>query len=142
MTPRLPHADQQMRDGFTLMEVIVAAGIIGALFLVTIPLLSQIRVVRQEAERRMIAGEETANVMEAAAALARGGELNREALERLGLSPAAERLPERSLEVELADADPPLTGQRVTIRVAWTSDAGRPGDPVTLTAWFPSKGGE
>lgn len=124
------------------MEVIVAAGVIGTLFLVTIPLLSQIRTVRQEAERRMIAGEETANIMEAVAALAGDGELNRDALEGLTLSPAAERLPDAALELELATAEAPLSGQRVTVRVSWTSDAGDPATPATLTAWFPTEGGE
>ena len=131
-----------VRGGFTLMEVIVAAGLVGALFVVTIPLLSQVRVVRQEAERRMIAGEETANAMEAVAALAQRGGLSREALEGVMLTPAARRLPEASLDVELADADPPFDGQRVTVSVSWTADTGRRGDPVRLTAWFPSKGGE
>jgi len=142
MTHRLQHAGLRVRRGFTLMEVIVAAGVIGALFLVTIPLLSQIRTVRQEAERRMIAGEETANLMEAVAALARQGPLTDAALDGLTLSSAAERLPDASLEVERAPAEAPFSAQRVTVRVAWTSETGRPADPIALTAWFPTEAGE
>jgi type II secretory pathway pseudopilin PulG len=124
------------------MEVIVAAGLVGTLFVVTIPLLSQLRTVRQEAARRMIAGEETANAMEAVAALVQRGELRRETLDSLLLTPAAERLPEALLSVELANADPPLDGQRVTVSVSWTTETGRSADPMVLTAWFPARGGE
>lgn len=120
----------------------MAAGIIGALFAVTIPLLSHVRVVRQEAERRMIAGEESANVMEAVAALARRASLTPQALEPLTLSPDARRLPEGAIQIDLAEAAAPFLGQRVTVRVSWTNDVGEPAGPMVLTAWFPQQGGE
>jgi hypothetical protein len=123
------------------MEVLTAAGIIGGLFAATIPLLSHVRVVRQEAERRMIAGEESANAMEAVAAIARRGALTAEALERLTLSVDARRLPDGALDVDLAEAAAPFSGQQVTVRVSWTNDVGEPADPMVLTAWFPRPGG-
>lgn len=139
---RLRDSGYRRRGGFTLMEVLVAAAVIGSLFLVTIPLLSRIRAVRQEAERRMLAGQETANLMEAVAALAQQGELTREALDGLMLSSAAERLPDAAVDVEMAPAEAPFFGRQITVTVTWTSDAGPPAVATSLTAWFPEAGGE
>lgn len=141
MQPARQH-DKPDRSGFTLMEVIVAAGLVGALFLMAIPLLGHVRLVRQEAERRMIAGEEAANALESVAALAQRGALDQEALGRLELSPSAARLPDAALEVELGDVAPPFAGQQVTVRVSWMPETGIPAPPAILTAWFVVEGGE
>jgi type II secretory pathway pseudopilin PulG len=142
MNQRTRQSERRDRGGFTLMEVLTAAGIIGGLFAVTIPLLGHVRIVRQEAERRMIAGEESANIMEAVAVLARSGALTPQVFEQLTLSPAAGRLPDGSLAVELSEAAAPFSGQQVTVRISWTNDVGDPANPIVLTAWFPQPEGE
>lgn len=126
--------------GFTLMEVIVASGILSVLFASAIPLLSHVRTVRQEADRRMIAIEEAANLMESVAALALAGDLSSESVNELKLSPASRRLPTAESVIALEESESPFPGQRVTVTVSWRNDADEQAAPVEITAWFPPRG--
>lgn len=125
------------RGGFTLTEVIAAAGIISVLFLVAIPLLSQVQTVRGEAARQFLAQQEAENAMERLAALATRGELTPQSAAAVTLSPLAATLPDASLAVRLDASSGELAGQQVRVVVRWTTDAAPRQRSATLTAWFP-----
>lgn len=125
------------RSGFTLVELSAAAGLLGTVFLVTLPLLKHVRTSRDASHQQFIAQQEAANIME-----------------RLAIDPSSEAIDE-SLSVSpeatthLPDADVSVTRQstenglqRVTVTLSWTNEADEPAVPVTLTAWFPVKGAQ
>ncbi|MEZ6146513.1 MAG: prepilin-type N-terminal cleavage/methylation domain-containing protein [Planctomycetaceae bacterium] len=60
------------RYGFTMLELTVAASLLGMVFVVTLPLLKHVRVSRDAAQQRFVAQQEVANLMEQIAAPALG----------------------------------------------------------------------
>lgn len=115
-----------------MMELTVAATLLGTVFVVTLPLLKHVRISRDAAQQQFIAQQEAANLMEQLAA----GHASEEAGDSITLSSEAASL--------LTDADFTITReptasnlQRVTVVVSWTNDAGERPRPATLTAWFP-----
>ena len=123
------------------MEAIVASSIVAVVFLVTIPLLAHVRTIRSEADRRGVAWQEAANVMEQVALLARQGSVHPRATAQLTLSTASDTLPGAELHISI-DPDPgPLPKSRVTVTVLWQTDLGEHAVPVTLVGWFPQEEG-
>ncbi len=121
------------RGGFTMLELTVAATLLGTVFVVTLPLLKHVRVSRDAAQQQFIAQQEAANLMEQ---LAVNGSSDA-ADDAITISPEAAS--------HLHDADVTITRepehinlQRVTVAVSWTNDSGERPVPVKLTAWFPT----
>ncbi len=117
-----------------MLELTVAATLLGTIFVVTLPLLKHVRTSRTAAEQQFIAQQEAANLME-----------------RLAIDPLLEAndatatiSPEAASH--LLNADVTVTRQptnngldQVTVAVSWTNEAGEQPTPVTLMAWFPAE---
>ncbi|MCA9075145.1 MAG: hypothetical protein KDA93_08935 [Planctomycetaceae bacterium] len=122
------------RSGFTLVELAAAAGLLGTVLLVTIPIVKHVRTSRDAAGQQFLAQQETANIME-----------------RLAIDPSANKTDETiniSPEVAnlLPDAEVTITRQlgedglqQITVLLSWANEAGERSLPVTLTAWFPAQ---
>lgn len=116
---RTPH---RPRVGFTLTEILVALGILGAVSLVMTEIAGSIHSARRRNAAREAAIEAAANVLEAAR-VCPWEELSPAWGNRQTLSPSlAERLPEGRLEVHVEpEAGRPRT-RRVSIEIRWLRD--------------------
>jgi len=123
------------RKGVTILEVTVAAVLLGTLMMVCLHLLSAATAQRRALDQRQAAIIELSNEMERLSALP-WAELTR-------LKPADERispwaqaiLPEAKLTVELAAPTNDPDARRITASLRWQDPNGRFLPPVTLTAW-------
>ena len=123
------------RKGVTILEVTVAAVLLGTLMMVCLHLLSAASAQRRALDQRQAAIIELSNEMERLSALP-WTELTR-------LKPADERispwaqaiLPEAKLTVELAAPAGDPAARRITASLRWQDPNGRFLPPVTLTAW-------
>jgi type II secretory pathway pseudopilin PulG len=121
-----------------MVELTVAAGLLGMVFLAAIPLLGRVRETREDAQQRFLAVQEAANAMEQLALDAADGAVPNAAGKGLAVSAEArDLLPEVTVEATSREEADDVGSVRVTVTVAWTNDAGEPADPVTLDAWLP-----
>lgn len=123
------------RRGFSLMEIIVAAGLLGVIMLVTVPSLRWVSAGRRDAAQRQLAAQELANVMERLLARELSA-LTPEAIAAEELSAEAKaRLPGGELRVTVTVADDSPPAKRVTAELRWRDSTGQTMAPIRLTAW-------
>ncbi|MGH7202422.1 MAG: type II secretion system protein [Planctomycetaceae bacterium] len=121
-----------LRRGFTLVELIVAAILLGTLMLITVPTLKWASDQRRDAQKRQEAVEEAANLMERLTARP-WDELTNENLQDVTLAEELRpQFPGAELEVAVQEAD---DAKRIRILLHYADHAGRPTAPVRLTAW-------
>lgn len=121
-----------------MIELTVAAGVLGTVFLVTIPLLSRVRDTREQSQRRFIAQQEAANVLERLAARLADRPADDAVRESAAASPEARSLlPDVEIQVTPSDQADDAGLVRVTVAVSWLDDVGQQAAPVTLDAWLP-----
>ncbi len=123
------------RRGVMLVEVVAASGIVAAVLVLCLQLLSAAAAQRRTADQRQCALLELGNVMEQVAARP-WAELTTAAFAKKKLSPSAERqLPAAELKIEiLASADEP-NAKRIAVAVRWQDRSGQLLAPATLTTW-------
>ena len=135
MTNQFNHPRSASRPGFTLIELAAAAGLLGTVFLVTLPLIKRVRTSREASHQQLIAQQEAANIMERVAINPTSETLE----EGVEISPeAASSLSDASVTITRQPAEDGL--QQVTITLSWVDETGEPVLPVQLTAWFPAQG--
>jgi len=124
----------QSRDGFTLVELMIAGLLLGAVMLVTIPTMHRIAWEHRAAVKRQIAVEEVSNLMERFTART-WNQIDNDAAKRVTISDSTRR--------QLADATPTVSvhsgpepdSKRITMTLTWTGRFARVNAPVRLTAW-------
>ncbi|MBI5760767.1 MAG: prepilin-type N-terminal cleavage/methylation domain-containing protein [Planctomycetales bacterium] len=123
------------RRGFSMMEIIVAAGLLGVVVLVTVPSLRWVSAGRRDAAQRQLASQELANVMERL--LAReSSALTPEGVATEELSAEAKaHLPGGALKVAVTVTDDSPPSKRVTAELRWNDATGQSMVPIRLTAW-------
>jgi type II secretory pathway pseudopilin PulG len=121
-----------------MVELTVAAGLLGMVFLAAIPLLGRVRETREDAQQRFLALQEASNAMEQLALDVADGAVPDDAGKALSVSAEArDLLPDVSLEATSREEPDDAGCVRVTVTVSWANDAGEPAVPVTLDAWLP-----
>lgn len=135
MNSRERMAGRDHRRGFSLMEIIAAAGLLSVIMLVTVPSLRWVAAGRRDAAQRQLASQELANVMERV--LAReSSALTPEAVATEELSAEAKaRLPGGELKVTVTATDDSPPAKRVTAELRWNDATGQSMAPMRLTAW-------
>lgn len=135
-----------MRDsprGVVLLEVVVAFGLLAVLITVCLKMMVSTAVGRRAVERRAVALQEAANIIERIAAMP-WDQVTPERLADVELSPQVrEILPGAAVELKVeasADAGPP--GKRVGLEITWTNAAGDSDAPVRLSYWAYAAGKE
>lgn len=132
------------RRGFTLIEMIAAAAILGAVMAVAYQAVVAAAGQQRALVRRQTALREAANAVERLAALPWQG-LTPQAAGALVLSPEARAsLPDGEIHAEVTpDPDEPAA-RRIRVEVRWPDAAGRWEAPVRLAAWrfAPASGGK
>ena len=123
------------RRGFSMMEIIVAAGLLGVVVLVTVPSLRWVSAGRLAAAQRQLASQELANVMERLLTREPSA-LTPEAVATEELSAEAKaRLPGGELRVTVTATDDSPPARRVTAELRWNDATGQSMVPIRLTAW-------
>lgn len=126
------------RSGFTMLELTVAASVLGMVFLVTIPLLTKVRDTREEAQRRFVAQLEAANTLERLSLRVADGTLDEAMSQNTSISSeAASVLPEGEIDITPAEQVDDVGNLQITVAVSWLDNAGQRVSPVSLDAWFP-----
>jgi hypothetical protein len=122
------------RRGVILIEVIVACGLAAVLLTICVQVLTLMAVERRAVERRVIALQEAANLIEQASAIP-FAQLTRENLNTLFVDPAlATLLPDAKVSFSVDDEQEPLA-KRVTMELSWLGAGRRRESPVRLTTW-------
>jgi type II secretory pathway pseudopilin PulG len=129
------------RRGVSLIELTVAALLLGTVFAALGPVLHGIRQQREQARQRQVAVLELANQAERLA-LRSWEELTPERLQQIELSETARQtLRQASLRVALAEEAEPLA-RRITLELSWSDPAGRAVAPLRVVVWrYPREGG-
>ncbi|MGQ0635709.1 MAG: type IV pilus modification PilV family protein [Planctomycetaceae bacterium] len=127
------------RAGFTLVELTIAALLLGAIFVSVIPVLGLITRDRREAERRQLALIAAENLLDRLAALPYS-DLTVERVARYRLpETVAGQLPEAALRCDVSADDDSQSAKRISVELRWQKGASATSPPMRLTAWvFPS----
>ncbi|HEX3599196.1 MAG TPA: prepilin-type N-terminal cleavage/methylation domain-containing protein [Lacipirellulaceae bacterium] len=131
------------RTGFTLVELVVAASLMGALLATSVQMLRVLSNHQRSATRRAIALEAVQAVAERVSNSA-WDQLTPENMKQATLpAPIEHRLPGAKVAVGVTDESAPMTSKRVTVEVTWPDMYGEPGPPARLTTWvFPDSSSE
>ncbi|MHC5538961.1 type II secretion system protein [Singulisphaera rosea] len=122
------------RRAFTLIEITVISAMLVAAMATTLQVVSWVAIQRRATDRRQLAIQEVANLMERLAARP-WNRLNAEGDQALALSDSARSgLPGARLEVDV-DVLASEGAKRIRMRLSWRNRAGTMEAPVRLTAW-------
>ncbi len=128
-----PHTRTDARGGFTVLEVIVAAGMLMLLLAVSAQALIQVRRFQKKTDERVAATEALENALEEIASKP-WDEINDQAIGSLKLpAEMIERWPEMKLSGSVSAVSEPVEGKRITLSV--TAGATPPGRAPSLTTW-------
>lgn len=123
---------RKTRSGFSLVELVIACLLVAAAAACTLPTAGWIMVERRTAQRRQMAAEEVANLMERVTCLPWQG-ITPPRIAQIGLDPEIERqLPDATLA---ATVDSDEQAKRIGLALSWTDRAGQAVAPVRLTTW-------
>ena len=121
--------------GVLLIEVLAACGLTAVLLALCVQVLSLTALERRHIERRAIALQEAANLVERASALP-FDDLSAAKLAELSLSPEVVAiLPQAKSAFSVTDEPGELQARRVRLEIRWLGRGGREESPVRLTFW-------
>lgn len=127
------------RAGFTLIELIVATILFGAVLSTFVPLMKAISRTQRATERQRIALREAHNILQQIAQRS-WADLAVDSLNKLELPESAQTvLPQASLEFDVTETVEPFVSKQVLVRIRWLPQPGRPTESVQLVAWFPAR---
>ncbi|HWL10808.1 MAG TPA: type II secretion system protein [Planctomicrobium sp.] len=115
-------------NGFTLIECIVAMGLLVAFSAMTVPMIARLQQARQEQFRRQLALTEVQNLLESKSFPDDGGIQLRESLRTW--------LPDAQVEIRQSPDNSNIDAEQVTVSIRWKMDSGVVSRPVFLTTWI------
>lgn len=134
-------ARRRAARGFTLLECVVAAGMLMVVIALAAQLYAWDARERREVWRRQVAQQEAANLMEQLTA-APPTELSAEALKALRMSAESTAwLPNGALNATASEVTAPAAGRRIELQITWEHASGEPAAPVRLVGWVFDAGG-
>jgi len=123
------------RRGVTILEAIVAAGMLVGVMAICLQMLGAVAAQRRAAEIRQTAIRETANVMERLGSTP-WDELTEQSVQGIHLSKeAGQGLPEGELKIDLTNPTDEPDAKRIAVSLRWKDRTGRFVLPVRLVAW-------
>ena len=128
-----PRRDQ--RRAFTIVELTVSLLILATALAAAAQLLAVTARHSLALERRALAAQEAANLMERIASRP-FGEVTRQYVQSLSLSEEARRrLPDPQLQIEVTAETEQPPGKRILVEVQWRDRSGGWSAPIRLVAW-------
>jgi type II secretory pathway pseudopilin PulG len=123
------------RRGYSMIELLVAAGLLATLLTVCVQLSGAASAEQRALRQRQAAMNEAANVLERLS-IRPWNELTDKGLAEFPLSTAARQsLPEGRLEVHVVQPADQAGAKRISVQIRWPDRDGRPEKAVRLTAW-------
>ena len=130
---------QKSRRGFSLLEMIVALVLLGAVTTIVIPALGWMGVENRLSLQRQEAAQGLGNLMDELTSRPYE-QLTSDAAENLELPEALRnQLPGAKLKVEISGTEPGV--KRIRMELGWNQRNGRPIAPMRLTAWVHEREG-
>lgn len=124
-----------MRRGFTLIEVMVAGTLLGAVMLTVTPLLGWVARERHAAEQREVAVQEVANILERVTAR-NWEEITSAAVSGVKLAPeSASFLDDAELRIEITENEQQPLSKQVSVSLQWKDRFQNSVAPVRVTTW-------
>lgn len=120
-----------MRRGTLVIELGVAMALLAVTMVLMVQVLAATAAERTRTERRAIALQEAANLIERTSAL-KWDELTDARLQSITLSPAAQALLPAAAAVRVEAIAEPVPARKITAEIRFT---GRPQAPVRLVSW-------
>jgi hypothetical protein len=118
-----------------LLELAVAATLLGTLLVVSLQLATALAAQRHVADQRQIAILEMGNVLERVASRP-WAELKQESAAAERISPMAlRRLPAAELKVEITESTAKPPAKRIAVSLRWKDGHGQMLPPMTVTTW-------
>ena len=128
------------RGGATILEMTVAAALVGTLLMLCLHLVSATAAQRRAMEQRQAAIFDLANVMERLTARP-WQQLTPETAAKEEVAPAtADLLPKAELKVAIVAPSNDPAAKRITASLRWQNRGGQFVEPLTLTAWRYNRG--
>lgn len=129
---------KNLRRGTSLLEVSIAAVLLAAILSTSIKMTFALVGQRRAAERRTVAIETAANVMERVAILP-WNEVTSESLSQIKLPDELFlTIPSAKLTVDVTEDESPAA-KHIVVAVSWTNRAGQIVAPVRVSAWLHPK---
>lgn len=123
-----------MRRGVVLLEVIVGCSLLAVFLAVCVQLLSVTALERRDIERRAVAMQEAANVIERVSAMGYD-DVTPEKLKAIKLSPDIEQiLPGATAQLSVDEESGDVPAKRVRVEIRWNAGRGNQA-PARLTYW-------
>ena len=137
LRPRHP----MQRVGMSVLEIMLAAGLLGILMTVSVQMLRVMGDRQRAAERRATALQTVQALAETLGNMP-WDELSADAAARIAIPEATRRLlPGAKLSVSVNDESEPVVAKRVMLELGWNNPRGPNSAPVRLTTWvFPDAG--
>jgi len=129
------------RVGMSLLEITLAAGLLGILMAVSVQML-RVMGDRQRAAERRAAALQTVQSLAETLSNKPWDELSTGAAEQIAIPEAMRpHLPGAKLRVTVNDESEPVVAKRVSLELRWNNPRGQTSAPVRLTTWvFPGAG--
>jgi|SRR4051812_22134642 hypothetical protein len=130
----------RFRGAFTLLEVVIAAGMLAMLLTTSVQMLRALTNYQRGSERRAVALEAAQAVSDQVANIP-WDQLTAESANKVTIPKQLESyLPGAKLSVSLEDEATPTTSRRIHVVVNWNGTDGQSSAPVRLTSWaFPER---
>ena len=123
------------RAGFSLLEMFVAALVLGTVLLTFVPLLHSVRQQQRATEQHLLALREAENLLEVLSQRP-WSELTATELSKVELADDVKsRLPQAALQIDVDEPAEQPPSKRLAVRVSWTPRGDRPALSVRLVTW-------
>jgi type II secretory pathway pseudopilin PulG len=141
-SPPISVRPRRRRDGFSLLEMFVAAVVFGTVLLTFLPLMKSVGTQQRLTDQRLLALREANNLLEQLTQR-NWNQLTTSELQKLALPDDVKaRLPQGKLHVTLDEPAEQPPAKRVSVRVSWIPRTGQAAQSVQLAAWFYSTEGQ
>jgi type II secretory pathway pseudopilin PulG len=133
-----PH--RRCHRAFTLLEVVIAAGMLAMLLTTSVQMLRALSVYQRGSERRAVALEAIQAVSDQVANIP-WDQLSGESAKKVTIPKQLDSyLPGAKLSVSLEDEATPTSSRRIHVDLTWNGPDGQSTAPVHLTSWvFPER---
>ncbi len=135
------HQSVLWRGGMSLLEIMLAAGLLGILMTVSVQML-RVMGDRQRAAERRAAALQTVQALAETIGNMPWDELSASAADEIAIPEEMRRcLPGAKLRVTVNDENEPVVAKRVMLELRWNNPRGQTSAPLRLTTWaFPEAG--
>jgi type II secretory pathway pseudopilin PulG len=126
---------QSVRRGLTLLEITIAAVLLGLVMTTSVQVLRALQTQQRAADRRAAALQAVQSLAEQVSNLT-SEDITTERLKQLEITgQMATYLPEAKLVTSLAEERDPIPAKRVAFELTWRGPNGQHTAPVRLTVW-------